>query len=76
MRRWLVAHRAELLTALTWVAGYALVGAGIGALVTAQWVRAVYAILAGLLLISLGGWRLLWTVATHGLYTLTRGDRK
>lgn len=62
---WLRRHRAELLTAFAWLLGWLLVTAGVDR--HSLWLGSV-----GLLCISLGGWRLLWIVLTHGLYTLTR----
>lgn len=66
---WLRKHRAELLTALTWLSGWLLLTAAIDR--RSLWLGSI-----GLLCISLGGWRLLWVVLTQGLYTLTRGARK
>lgn len=60
----------ELLTAAVFVAGWALLTAGVVALTSPiAWLFG-----AGLLLISLGGWRLLITLVVHGLYALTRED--
>lgn len=66
----LVAARAELLTALTFVAGWLLITAGVAALTSAvAWYFSL-----GLLAISLGGWKVLWRLALDGLYALTRAN--
>lgn len=58
----------ELLTAGALLGGWLLLTAGLVALTSplAWWFS------GGLLLLSLAGWKLLWTLATTGLYTLTR----
>ena len=62
-------YRAEILTALAWLCGWALVTWGV-----VSW--SLWPVSAGLLSISLGGWRLLYVVVRDGLYTLTRDDRR
>jgi hypothetical protein len=58
----------EILTAGAFVGGWALLTAGVAALTSSlAWLFS-----GGLLLISLGGWKLLWKLATSGLYALTR----
>ena len=61
-------YRAEIATACAWLAGWALLTAAIDR-------RSLWRGSAGLLCISLGGWRLLFVVLTNGLYTLSRGDK-
>lgn len=62
----------ELLTSLALVGGWALLTWGVARLTApVAWVFS-----AGLLLVSLGGWRLLWEVATRGLYALTRPTKR
>jgi hypothetical protein len=61
-------YRAEILTAVVWLTGWTLLTAAMDR-------RSVWLASAGLLCISLGGWRLFWVVVTHGLYSLTRGDK-
>lgn len=69
-RLWVRRYVPELLTAAVFVAGWALLTAGVVALTSPiAWLFG-----AGLLLISLGGWRLLITLVVHGLYALTRED--
>ncbi len=64
--------RAELLTGATLVVGWLLVTAGVAALTSPRaWLFSL-----GLLCISLGGWRMLWQIASAGLYTLTRPRRR
>jgi hypothetical protein len=69
--RILLALRAalpELLTAGAFIAGWSLITAGIVALTSPlAWLFS-----GGLLALSLGGWKLLWALATNGLYALTR----
>lgn len=65
-------YRAEILTALAWLAGWALLTAAAGAVVQREWVAAVWRGSAGLLLLALPGIKLLWVVLRDGLYTLTR----
>lgn len=62
-------YRAELLTAGAFLAGWALLTWAIARLTAPE----AWLVSAGLLLLSLGGWKLLWTVITEGLYTLTKG---
>lgn len=69
--RAVVATRAEWLTAAAFLAGWGLVTAFVAALTAPlAWLLSL-----GLLAFSLGGWRLAWTIATRGLYTLTREAR-
>lgn len=73
--RGLTATRAwpwsETLTATAFIGGWLLITAGIAALTS----RVAWLFSLGVLLISLGGWRLLWRMATDGLYALTREER-
>jgi ABC-type glycerol-3-phosphate transport system permease component len=59
---------AELLAALAMLGGWALLTWGVVLLTTPK----AWPLSGGLLLLSCAGWRLLWTIATHGLYSLTR----
>lgn len=62
------AARAEILTALAFVAGWMLVTAGIARLTSpVAWYFSL-----GLLSLSLGGWKLLAQFVWNGLYALTR----
>ena len=61
-------HRAEFLTGFALLVGWVLVVVGVAALTT-RWALPIG---LGLLLISLGGWDLLWTIIRKGLYVLTR----
>jgi hypothetical protein len=65
--------RAELLLAAALLTGWALVTLGTARLTHAP--ATVWAFSGGLLCLSLGGWRLAYTVARDGLYVLTRGPR-
>ena len=64
--------RAEILLSLALLCGWALLTWGIVLLTTPK----VWPISGGLLLLSVCGWRLLWTVFSHGLYSLTREERR
>lgn len=63
--------RAEILTTAAMLGGWALVTWGIALLTTWK----AWPISAGLLLLSCGGWKLLWVIVSDGLYTLTRPTR-
>lgn len=65
---WLLSYASEFATASAFVCGWILVTSGVAALTT----KHLWPISIGLLLISLGGWRLLRTLVTEGLYSLTR----
>lgn len=60
--------RAELAVCAAVMAGWCLVTHGIASLTTPK----VWPISIGLFLLLACGWRFLWQIATHGLYTLTR----
>lgn len=62
------AARAEILLSAAMLGGWALVTLGIAQLTTPK----VWPLSGGLLLLSAGGWRMLATIAMHGLYSLTR----
>ena len=62
------AARAEILVSAAMLGGWALLTYGIALLTTPK----VWPISGGLLLLSAGGWRLLWTIVSYGLYSLTR----
>jgi hypothetical protein len=58
----------ELLTTAALLGGWTLITAAIAALTSPlAWLFS-----GGLLLISLGGWKLLWALASNGLYTLIK----
>ncbi len=62
-------YRAELLTAAALLAGWLLITWWVAMLTSWR----VWPFSLGLLLVSCGGWRLLYAVARDGLYALTRG---
>lgn len=64
--------RAEWLTAVALFAGWAALTAAVAVFLTPS---VVWTVSGGLLAISLGGWRLLFVVAWHGLYDLSRDGR-
>lgn len=68
----LVAARAELAATAALLGGWASLTAGVAALTTPH----VWPISIGLLLLSLCGWKFLATLVTHGLYVLTREERR
>jgi len=61
--------RAELLVSIALLAGWALLTWGVAELTT----RYAWHISAGLLLLSLCGWRFLKTLVMRGLYVLSQG---
>lgn len=62
--------RAEVATALAFLAGWTLITYGVAVLTSPlAWVFS-----GGLLCLSLGGWRLLGVVVIDGMYALTRKD--
>lgn len=66
--------RAEITVAAALLAGWALVTHGVAQLLPRG---QVWSLSTGLLLLSLVGWRFLWTVASAGLYTLSmKGGRR
>ncbi len=64
--------RAEILLSLALLTGWAALTWGIALLTTPK----VWPLSVGVLLLSLCGWRLLWTVFSHGLYSLTREEQR
>lgn len=77
--RFLTRFRAELMTGLALLAGWALFTAGAATIAgaLAPWLRVpVWLLSGGALALSLGGWKLLRTVAAEGLYALTREVRR
>jgi hypothetical protein len=66
------ALRAELLVAACFLAGWALVTVGIAAYTSPR----VWPLSLGLLLLSLCGWKWLWSFVGVGLYTLIEQERK
>jgi len=70
VRWWLafVAWLPEILTALAFVGGWTVLTAGIVALTA----PVAWFFSGGLLLISLGGWRLFYIFVRDGLYLLTK----
>lgn len=71
--RTLAEARAELATAAALLGGWTLLTHGVAALLPRV---PVWSLSAGLLLVSLCGWELLWTMGRKGLYTLSREDRR
>jgi hypothetical protein len=65
-------HRDEFLASLAGILGWALVTAAIAELLPA---RVVYLASAGLFCLSLFGFRMAYTIASSGLYALTRAKR-
>jgi len=70
MRR-LLALRAEILTAIAWLAGWALLTIAVAEIAPP---RVVWPASVGLLCFALGGFRLVGYIAMTGLYLLTRED--
>ena len=70
-------NRAELASVAALVIGWSALWWGIG-VILGRWIpqSAVWGIAGGLFLLSCFGWRLLRTIATVGLYALTRGQSK
>lgn len=70
----LVAYRAraEILLTIAMLGGWFLVTLGIVQFTTPK----VWPLSAGVLLLSCCGWRMLWTVASYGLYGLTRTNNR
>lgn len=68
---WTWGSRAEILTTLAFVGGWLMITWGLAELVTV-W---IWPISLGALLLSAGGWGLLFEVVRDGLYTLTRPTR-
>jgi hypothetical protein len=60
--------RAEIATALAFLAGWTLITRGVAAVTSPL----AWTFSAGLLCLSLGGWRLLRVVVVEGMYALTR----
>lgn len=57
-----------MLTAGAFIGGWSLITQGVAALTSPlAWLFS-----GGVLLISLGGWKLFWALVTNGLYSLTR----
>ena len=71
---WTAVSRArdELGTAIAFVAGWILITWAVALFTSPR----AWLVSAGLLLISLGGWELLFLVMRKGLYTLTRPEEK
>jgi hypothetical protein len=67
-----VKHRDEVLASIAGVTGWALVTAAVAELLPA---RVVYLTSAGLFCLSLFGFRMAYTIASDGLYKLTRAKR-
>jgi hypothetical protein len=63
---------AEILLVTAWLSGWALFTYGIALYTSSK----VYPISAGLFLLSLVGWKMLWAIVSHGLYALSKGDKK
>jgi hypothetical protein len=67
-RRRIAAVRGEILTGLALLAGWALLTSAIAQLVRPD---VVWRASAGIFLLSLCGWKFLYTIASSGLYKLT-----
>lgn len=69
-----IGARAEIAVGVALLAGWALVTHGVAELLPRG---QVWSLSTGFLLLSLVGWRFLWTVVSAGLYTLSmRGGRR
>jgi hypothetical protein len=64
--------RAEILLTLAMLSGWSLLTYGIVQLTTPK----VWPLSGGLLLLACCGWRMLWTIASYGLYGLTREQKR
>jgi hypothetical protein len=64
--------RAEILTVVVALAGWALLTAAVAQVVRPD---VVWRVSAALLLLSLVGWKFLYGIVTKGIYVLTRGTR-
>lgn len=64
--------RAELLVTFAILAAWILLTLAALSVVPAKFLVVVWYLSIALLLLSLVGWRLLWTIGTHGVYALTR----
>jgi hypothetical protein len=62
----------EALLVVAILGGWGLLTWGLALLTTPK----VYPISGGLLLLSCAGWRMLWAIASDGLYTLTRTPKR
>jgi hypothetical protein len=62
----------EILTAMAFLGGWLLLTYGVARLLS----DIVWPLSGGLLLLSLGGWKLLWKLSTDGLYVLTRSAKR
>lgn len=69
---WISRYRAEILVSLAVTAAWSFLTWGIASLLVWE----VWPLSAGLFLLSLAGWRFVWTIARDGLYALTREDRR
>lgn len=72
LRDFLVKSRAEILTSSATVVGWVAITSAVAELVPPA---IVWRVSAGIFLLSLVGWKLLFTIATRGLYNLTRSKR-
>ncbi|MEA3244808.1 MAG: hypothetical protein U9Q74_01500 [Gemmatimonadota bacterium] len=72
LRDALVGALPEILTSFALLGGWALITWGI-AILTAPvaWIFS-----GGALLLSLAGWRMLWEIASRGLYAMTRTTKR
>lgn len=66
-----VKYAGEIAVTAAALVGWALVTAGIATIIP-HYARAIWFASAGLLLLSLCGWKFLGTIITTGLYVLTR----
>lgn len=65
-------YSGEIAVTIAALSGWALVTAGIATLLPHHAARALWLVSTGLLFASLCGWKFLGTIATTGLYVLTR----
>lgn len=74
-RRAFVARLPETLFVVALISGWGLTGWGAG-LILGRWVSpvGVWAMVAGLFLLSCCGWKMLLALARHGLYSLSKAE--
>lgn len=66
-------YLGELAVTVGAILGWALLTGGLAAVLPTH-AKALWLASAGMLLLSLCGWKFLWTIVTTGLYTLTRNS--
>lgn len=69
-----VKNAGEIAVAVTALAGWLLTTAGMASPLAPKSARALWLASIGILLLSLCGWKFLFTIVTNGLYVLTRNN--